>query len=260
MKLANPLIVLDVESTGVWVERDKIIEIALIKYLPDGKKEVFHKKINPGMPIPPVVTELTGISDQDVAGAPAFKEIAREILGFLGSCDLGGFNIERFDLPLLEREFLEAGIRFEWSSRKIYDAQKVYHLNEKRDLAAAFQFYCGKELTGAHSALVDSEATYEILDKQVSKYGAGASDLSVLDIFEYKSHAENYDEDGKFCWWNGKLYPTFGKYRRKYSLDEIVKKDTDYVNWILKSDFKDDVKSLVRLALKGEYPQKISNL
>ena len=255
MKLKNSLVVLDVESTGVWVEKDKVIEVAFIKYSPEGKREVLHSRVNPGMAIPPVITELTGISDADVKDAPFFKDIALRMLDFMGFADLGGFNIEKFDLPLLEREFFEAGHKFEWQLRKIYDAQKVYHLNEKRDLTAAYQFYCAKELVGAHSALADSEAVYEILEKQVVKYGEGAEELAALDKFEYRDRSKYHDSEGKFCWWDGKLYPTFGKYRRKMPLDEIVKKDTDYLNWILKSDFKEDVKDLIRAALKGVMPK-----
>lgn len=254
MNLKNPLISLDIETTGVWVEKDKIIEIALVKYNPDGTKEVFHKRINPGIPIPAAVTELTGISNQDVKDAPSFQEVAKEIFAFLGYSDFAGFNVERFDLPLLQRELWDAGIKFEWKDRNIYDAQKVYHLNEKRDLSAAYQFYCGKELNNAHSALADAEAAYEILGKQVEKYGEGQADISVLEKFTYVTRADSYDSEGKFCWWNGKLYPTFGKYFRKMSLDEIAKKDVSYLNWLITSDFKDDVKALAKLALKGEIP------
>jgi DNA polymerase-3 subunit epsilon len=254
MKLKHALVVLDVESTGVWVEKDRIIEIALVKATPEGKKESFHTRVNPGIPIPPPVTELTGISDQDVQNAPSFREVATKILDFIGDADLGGFNVERFDLPLLEREFADAGFKFSWEQRNVYDAQKVYHLNEKRDLSAAYQFYCGKELVGAHSAVADTEAVYEILDRQVSKYGEGEDHLSVLDKFEYNTSMEYYDSDKKFCWWNGKLYPMFGKYRRKMPLDELVKKDASYLSWLLKQEFKEDVKSLIKSALKGELP------
>ena len=254
MIVKNNLVVLDIESTGIWIEKDKIIEIALLKYSPDGKKEIFHKRINPGISIPEDITDLTGISNQDVKDAALFKDVANDILNFIGSSDFGGFNVERFDLRLLQREFSDAGIKFEWEGRKIYDAQKVYHLNEKRDLSAAYQFYCGKELIGAHSALVDSEAVYQILEKQVDRYGEGHDDISVLGKFEYDSNIEYYDSDEKFCWWNGKLYPAFGKYRRKTSLDELAQKDADYLKWILKQDFKEDVKDLIKSALKGEFP------
>lgn len=256
MKIRNTLVSLDIESTGVWVEKDKIIEIGLVKFTPDGKKETFHRRINPGIRIPKSVTDLTGISDQDVKDAPAFRDVANEILSFIGDADLAGFNVERFDLPLLEREFADIGIRFVWEERKVYDAQKIFHLNEKRDLSAAYQFYCDKELTGAHGAVADSGAVYEILEKQVRKYGEGEEDISVLDKFEYTSHMEFYDSDKKIAWWNGKLYLMFGKYRRQISIDELVKKDPGYLKWILTSDFKDDVKALVKDALKGECPKR----
>jgi DNA polymerase-3 subunit epsilon len=256
MKLANTLVVLDVESTGIWIEKDRIIEIALVKFRPGGEKETYETRLNPGMPIPTPVTDLTGIRDEDVRECPCFRQVAHEILDFLGTADLAGFNVERFDLPLLEREFSDVGIKFEWQGRKIYDAQKVFHLNEKRDLSAAYQFYCGKALVGAHSALADSEAVYDILAEQVKKYGEGAEDLAVLDKFEYSAMMEYYDEDRKFCWWNGKLYPTFGKYRRKMSLDDMARRDTSYLQWLLKSDFKEDVRSLIEGALKGEFPER----
>nr|MBU9889956.1 3'-5' exonuclease [Candidatus Omnitrophota bacterium] len=161
MKISHVLVALDVETTGVWIEKDKIIEIALVKYFPDGKKETYERKINPGIPIPKNVTQLTGISDEDVKDAPSFEKAAPEILAFISDGDFAGFNIKRFDLPLLAREFADIGIKFDWESRRTYDAQMIFHLNEKRDLSAAYQFYCGKELVGAHSALADSEAIYE---------------------------------------------------------------------------------------------------
>lgn len=257
MKITHPLVALDVESTGIWIEKDKIIEIALVRYVPEGNKDTYTTRINPGIPIPKAVRDLTGISDEDVKDAPFFKAVASEILSFIGDADLAGFNIKRFDLPLLAREFEDVGIKFEWESRRVYDAQMIFHLNEKRDLSAAYQFYCGKELMGAHSALADSEAIFEILEKQVDKYGEGQEDLSVLGKFEYSSHMEFFDADKKFGWWHGKLYPMFGKYRRKSSVDELVKTDPSYLQWLLKSDFKDNVKMMIKAALKGELPVRV---
>jgi len=229
MIVTNSLVCLDVESTGVWVEKDKITEVAFVKFSPDGAKDTFYKRINPGIPIPPAITKLTGISDEDVKTAPFFKDIAREAYEFIGFSDLGGFSIERFDLLLLEREFGEAGIKFDWRGRKIYDAQKVFHLNEKRDLSAAYKFYCDQDLIGAHSALADSEAVLAILEKQVQMYGQGSEELSVLDKFEYTSHMNYFDAERKFCWWNGKLYLMFGKHARKTPLEELVKTDPGYL-------------------------------
>ena len=257
MKVSVPLVCLDIESTGVWVEQDKIIEIALIKYNPDGSKQTYHKRINPGMNIPEVVTKLTGISNADVASAPYFKQVAREVLEFIGtSVEFAGYNVERFDLPLLERELSEAGLKFEWKERKVYDAQKVFHLNEKRDLSAAYKFYCEKDLVGAHSALADTEAVLEILAKQIERYGEGSQDLASLDKFEYSSLMDWYDDERKFCWWNGKLFMMFGKYARKHTLEELVKKDPGYLNWILSKDFSDSVKAVIRDALRGQFPSK----
>ncbi len=254
MIVQQPLVCLDVESTGVWVEKDRMIEVAFVKFLPGGGKETFYKRVNPGLPIPPAVTELTGISDADVQDAPPFKAIAREAFEFLADADLAGFNIERFDLPLLEREFAEAGFKFDWKCRKIYDAQKVFHLNEKRDLTAAYKFYCNKDLEGAHSALADSEAVLEILERQVEKYGEGSPNIDVLDKFEYSATSDYYDNERKFCWWQGKLYLMFGKYRRQKPLEELAKSDPGYLNWVLNADFSDSVKSVIRNALKGEFP------
>ncbi|OGW80674.1 MAG: hypothetical protein A3G33_08865 [Omnitrophica bacterium RIFCSPLOWO2_12_FULL_44_17] len=255
MKITNALVCLDVESTGVWVEKDKIVELAMVKYGVDGKKETFSQRINPGIRIPEVVTKLTGISDEDVKDKPYFKQVAKGILDFIGEADLGGFNLERFDLPLLEREFEEAGMEFEWKCRKIYDAQKVFHLNEKRDLSAAYKFYCDKDLINAHSALADSEAAYEILKEQVRRYGEGTDDISVLNKFEYTLNADYYDAERKFCWWNGKLYMMFGKYARKIPLEDVVKTDRNYLNWILNVDFSDSIKNIIRQAINGQIPQ-----
>src|ERR1700691_3723790 len=170
MKLTKPLVVLDLETTGIWIEKDRIIEIGMVKVSPDGKQETYSTKVNPCMPIPAVVTELTGITDADVKDAPAFGSIAGKVVAFLEGCDLGGFNVERFDLPLLAREFSDAGIKFDYANRTVYDAQKVYHLHERRDLSAAFAFYCQKDLKDAHSATADAQATLAILEAQLKRY------------------------------------------------------------------------------------------
>ncbi|MBP9855077.1 MAG: 3'-5' exonuclease [Candidatus Omnitrophica bacterium] len=257
MKLSKTLVVLDLETTGTWVDKDRIIEIALVKCFLDGSKEEYVRLINPGMPIPPAVTDLTGISNEHVVNAPAFKEVAQEVLTFLEDADLGGFNVERFDIPLLRRELAEAGINFDLDQRKIYDAQKIYHLNEKRDLTAAYQFYCQKNLENAHSALADTNATLEILRMQAAKYCDGA--MEPLQEFDYKNFDEFYDTERKFRWWNGKLYMMFGKYAKRYSLDDVVKKDRAYLEWILSANFSQDIKSLVENALNGQIPQNLKD-
>ena len=254
MQLTNPLVVLDLETTGTWVDRDKIIEIALIKVNLDGSKEKYEKRVNPLMSIPKEVCELTGITNEDVHDCPPFKELAKEVIEFIGDSDLAGFNLIRFDLPLLERECNEAGLEFKWQNAKVYDAQKVYHFKEKRDLTAAYRFYCDKDLTNAHSAMADTEATLAILEAQVDKYVGENDNVDSLLEFQYKPTAEFYDDERKFRWWNKKLYIMFGKYGGKYSLQELVKKDRGYLEWILSSNFSEKVKDLIENALIGKFP------
>ncbi|MBN1869006.1 MAG: 3'-5' exonuclease [Candidatus Omnitrophica bacterium] len=254
MKLSNALVVLDFETTGTWVDRDKIIEIAMIKCAPDGTRTTYDKRVNPGVPIPKDVTELTGITDEDVKDAPAFKDIAAEVLAFIEGCDIAGFNVDRFDFPLLRREVNDAGFKFHWENIKIYDAQKVFHLNEKRDLTAAYEFYCHKNLDHAHSALADTQATLEILEAQVAKYGQREEGLKSLDKFEYLQTAEFLDDERKFRWWNGKVYMMFGKYAKKYSLQEVAQKDPGYLEWIISAKFSEEVKTIVSNALQGRFP------
>lgn len=253
--MKRPLIALDLETTGIWVEKDKIIEIGMIKLTPDGKKSVYSKRVNPGMHIPKEVTLITGISDKDVKDKPYFKEIAGEILEFIDDADIGGFNIERFDLPLIERETREAGQFFEWYDRNIYDAQKIYHIHERRDLTAAYKFYCGKDLVDAHSAEADALATLDILDAQVKKYGENGASIEELKGMDYDVPQEYFDKERKFRWWNGALYPMFGKYGRRHSINDITRKDRSYLNWILNEDFSEEVKEMVRDALIGKFPR-----
>ncbi len=260
MKLSRPLIVFDLETTGTWVEKDRIVEIGMIKLLLDGSRHDYIKRVNPGMPIPLNVSRIIDITDDDVKNAPRFKDIAKEVLEFICDSDIGGFNILRFDLPVLEREFLDAGISFHWRERNIYDAQKVYHIPEKRDLTAAYQLYCNKALENAHSALGDAEATVEIFNAQIKKYGAEEQGIESLKDFDYERSSAYFDKERKFCWWNGELYPMFGKYGKKKHIKDILKSDRPYLLWILTRDFNEDVKAMVEKVLSGEFPQAPDNL
>ena len=255
MKLKHAVVIFDLEATGLWIEKDKIVEIGMIKLLPDGSRQDYLKRVNPGMPIPPEVSRIINIKDEDVKDAPRFKEIAKEVLEFIGDSDMGGFNIVRFDLPVLEREFFSAGVSFYWRERAIYDAQKVYHIHEKRDLTAAYQLYCGKELINAHSALGDAEATAEIFDAQIKKYGAVDQGIESLKGFEYERSSAYFDKEGKFSWWNGELYPNFGKYRRRKHIKDIFNNDRPYLEWILRGDFSEEIKAMIKKVFDGEFPQ-----
>ena len=255
MKLTKSLVVMDLETTGTWVEKDRIVEIGMIKLMPDGARQDYLKRVNPGMPIPPNVTKIISITDDDVKDAPRFKDIAGEILEFIGDSDLAGFNILRFVLPLLEREFYDAGINFNWRNRAAYDAQKVYHINEKRDLMAAYLLYCGKRLENAHSAMGDAEATMDILNAQIEQYGSQETGIESLRDIDYEQKSDYFDKERKFCWWNGDLYPTFGKYGRKKDIKDLVTEDRRYLEWILTKDFDENVKTMIKKALNGEFPK-----
>ncbi|MFA5085567.1 MAG: exonuclease domain-containing protein [Candidatus Omnitrophota bacterium] len=255
MKLSRPLVVLDLETTGTWVEKDRIVEVGMIKIMPDGTRETYIKRVNPGMPIPANVTKIINITNEDVKDAPRFKDIAREVSAFIGDSDLGGFNVLRFDIPLLERELYEAGVNFNWRSRAVYDAQKVYHVHEKRDLMAAYLLYCGKKLENAHSALNDADATVDILDAQIERYGNKDKGIESLRDIDYETKSDYFDKERKFCWWNGQLYPMFGKHGRKKHIKSIAKEDREYLEWMLTKDFGEDVRVMIKKALAGEFPE-----
>jgi len=256
MKLSRPLVVLDLETTGTWVEKDRIVEIGMIRIMPDGEqRETYIKRVNPGMPIPANVTKIINITDDDLKDAPRFKDIAKEVSAFIGESDLGGFNVLRFDIPLLERELYEAGVSFNWRNRAVYDAQKVYHVHEKRDLMAAYLLYCGKKLENAHSALNDADATVDILDAQIQMYGDKEKGIESLRDIDYEAKSDYFDKERKFCWWNGQLYPMFGKHGRKKHIKSIAKEDRAYLEWMLTKDFGEDVRAMIKKALAGEFPE-----
>ncbi len=255
MKLERPLVVFDLETTGTWIEKDKVVDIAMQRFEVDGTEQSFYRRVNPGIPIPLRVQEIIGITNEDVQGSPRFNEVAHAIVEFIGDADLGGFNVERFDIPLLQRELTAVGVSLDMSNRKIYDAQTVYHLNQKRDLTSAYQFYCKKELVDAHSAVADVTATCEVIKAQVDAYSeTDPPAITELEKFKYVPTGDFYDADRKFRWWNGKLYMMFGKYAKQYSLQELVDKDAGYLAWILRADFSAQIKELIEQALRGEFP------
>lgn len=252
LHLKNPLVFFDLETTGTNIARDRIVEIAVLKVMPNG--EVINKtsKINPTIPIPLETSVIHGIYDKDVADAPTFKNIAKSLSKFLEGCDFSGFNIIRFDVPMLVEEFLRAGIEFDVSSRKLVDSQKIFHMMEKRNLAAAYKFYCNKDLDDAHSAEADTKASYEVLRAQVEKYeGRDVVDnlgkkVGVIENNMASLHKLTatrmvdlagrivYDADGVECF-------NFGKHKGKRVL-VIFEKEPSYYDWMMKGDFALDTK------------------
>ncbi|MFM7645507.1 MAG: exonuclease domain-containing protein [Sphingomonadales bacterium] len=239
LHLTKPLAFIDLETTGVNLGTDRIVEIAIVKILSDGSQTVKRKLINPGMPIPKASSDLHGITDEMVKEAPTFKQVAQELKQILDGCDLAGYNSNRFDIPLLVEEFLRSGVDFDMKGRRMLDVQQIFYKMEPRTLSAAYQFYCGKTLEGAHSAAVDAGATYEILQSQLSRYESLGNTLdSVL-----KSVGEDpiVDFARRFVWENGIEVFNFGKFKGKPVAD-VLRSEPQYYDWMMKGDFPQHTK------------------
>ncbi len=240
LNLRNPLVFFDVETTGLDIARDRIVEISLLKVLPNGAEEQKTFRVNPTIPISPQAMAIHGISDADVAGCPKFNEIARTLFNFMEGCDIAGYNSIKFDIPILAEEFIRAEICFDFHRRKLIDVQTIFHKMEQRTLSAAYKFYCEKELHNAHSAAADTYATYEILQSQLDRYQNLENDVNKLAEFSLKSR--NLDYAGRVIL-NEKDEPiiNFGKYRGKPVMD-VLDKDPGYYSWIQSGDFTLDTK------------------
>lgn len=234
LQLKRPLAVIDLETTGTNVATDRIIEIAIIKVFPDKSTQSKVKRIHPGMPIPAASTAIHGISDEDVKDCPNFKQCANELRQYLDNCDLAGYNSNRFDIPLLVEEFLRAGLEFDVKDRKFIDVQKIFHLMEKRTLAAAYKFYCDKNLENAHSAEADALATYEILEAQLSRYEQLQAEVSAL--ADFTKEDEYVDFARRMVMQNGIEVFNFGKYKGR-PVREVLKIEPQYYDWMMKADF-----------------------
>ncbi|MDW7691593.1 3'-5' exonuclease [Flammeovirgaceae bacterium SG7u.111] len=248
LKLRNPLVTFDLETTGINPTKDRIVEISALKVMPDGERTVVTKRINPERPIPIETSLIHGIYDEDIKDAPTFKMFAKELAKFLEGCDLCGFNMLRFDLPLLVEEFLRVDINFDVSNRKLIDAQKIFHMMEPRTLGAAVRFYCGKELEDAHSAEADTIATFEVLDAQVARYeGKEIEDPKtgkkyvpvkndINSLHEITSQ-RLVDLAGRMVYNDkGVAVFNFGKHRNRPVLD-VLEKEPGYYDWIMSNEF-----------------------
>ena len=235
LNLTKPIVFFDLETTGINIATDKIVEIAILKVFPNGNKESKTWLVNPEMEIPQGSIDVHGITNEKVASEPTFKELAAQVNEMIADSDLAGFNSNRFDIPLLAEELMRAGIDFDMKNRKAIDVQVIFHKKEQRTLSAGYQFYCGRELEGAHGAEADTNATYEILLAQLDKY----EDIenSVAALSEYSTHGERADFAG-FILMNDKKQEifSFGKYKGR-TVEEVFKENPGYNNWMQNADF-----------------------
>ncbi len=251
--LKRPLVVFDIESTGVSPRTDRIIELAAIKVHVDGTEEPKCWLLNPTVHIPEETTAIHGISDEDVKDCPTFAAKAREIFAFFEGCDLSGFNADRFDISCLEEEFARVGFNFAESRRRHVDVQRIYHRKEPRDLSAAVEFYLGRTHDGAHGAEADTAATLAVLKAQFERYADVPRDVDALDEWIAPHDSLNADRSGYFRWKNGEWVVNFGK-KKGASLKKIMLNEPSFLRWMVKGDFPSDARMVAAEALEGRLP------
>ncbi len=250
LNLKNPLIFFDLETTGMNIASDRIVELSYLKIYPDQREEVKTFRVNPTIPIPKETTAIHGIIDEDVKDAPTFNEIAKTLVNAFEGCDFAGYNSNKFDLPVLAEEFLRAGLDFDLKKRKFIDVQVIFYKKEQRTLSAAYQFYCDKELVNAHSAEADTRATYEVLQSQLERYPDLVNDVDKLS--EYSAHAKTVDFVGRIVY-NDKDEEifNFGKYKGQ-TVTSVLTKDPSYYSWMMNGDFPLYTKNvLTAIKLRG---------
>jgi DNA polymerase-3 subunit epsilon len=234
LQLSKPLAIIDLETTGINLSTDRIVEIAIVRIMPDGTKSVKRKLLNPEIPISTVSIDIHGITNEMVKDAPTFKQAANEIKQFLEHCDLAGYNSNRFDIPMLAEEFLRVGLDFDFKSRRLLDVQKVFHMMEQRTLGAAYKFYCNKELINAHSAEADATATWEVLVAQIDKYPQLGS--TVESVIKAIGEENTVDFARRMIMENGVEVFNFGKHKGRVVVD-VLKAEPQYYDWMMKGDF-----------------------
>lgn len=243
IQLHRPLAFFDLETTGLTVGADRIVEISILRLQPDGSRQVYTRRINPEIPIPPFASQVHGIYDKDVTNEPTFRQLAPEIAAFIGNADLAGYNSNKFDVPMLVDEFLRVGVQFDMKGRRLVDVQNIFHKMEQRTLAAAYKFYCGKEIENAHSAEADITATYEVLMAQLERYDALAKDVDGLHNFS--SVNKNVDLAGRIVY-NDKKEEVFnfGKHKGK-TVREVFSREPSYYDWMMGGDFPLETKQVL---------------
>jgi DNA polymerase-3 subunit epsilon len=237
IKLERPLAIFDLEATGLNITSDRIVEIAIVRVDPDGKKMTYERRINPEMEISEEATAVHGISNEDVANAPTLKDVVSEVIDFIKDCDLAGFNSNKFDLPMLAEELLRVGSDYDLSQVNHIDVQNIFHKMEQRTLSAAYQFYCNKSLENAHAAFADAEATWEVLDAQVAKYSELENNVDFLATFSLYGDVKRADFAGRLAYnKNGEVTYNFGKHKGK-SVAQVAKEEPGYYGWMMDADF-----------------------
>lgn len=235
LNLRRPIAFIDLETTGINVSADRIVELSVLKINPNGSEEWMISRINPEMPIPPKSTAIHGITDADVADAPKFREIAKNLAAFLEGTDLAGFNAIKFDIPVLAEEFLRVNIDFNFLKRKYVDVQVIFHRKEQRTLSAAYKFYCDRELENAHTSRADTQATYEVLKAQLERYNDLENDVEKL--ADFSSYDNLVDFAGRIIYdEKGVEVFNFGKHKGK-PVEEVFREEPSYYSWMMNGDF-----------------------
>lgn len=268
IELERPLVFFDLETTGVHFQNDRIIEIGMVKIMPDGDRIVRTKRFNPGMHIPEESTAIHGICDEDVRDEPPFEALAENLVRWLDGCDLGGYNLIAFDIPMLQQAFKRAGVDFSMDNRRVIDSFVIYRRMCPRDLSEAVRFYCGREMENAHSAEADILATVDVFEGQLKKYLAPGAEMrlpkevdsfpaSIDEIHEFCGKKPNdwIDSTGKFRWSSGKPIVGFGA-NSGAALDAIARENPRFLQWLIRADFAEDAKTIARNALMGIFPVK----
>lgn len=243
LSLSKPLVFLDIESTGINVGSDRIVEISFLKVYPDFREESLTLRINPTIPIPEEASKIHGIYDADVAGEPTFADKANDIAGFIKGCDLGGYNSNKFDIPMLAEEFARAGVDIDLKKMRFIDVQVIFFKMEPRSLSAAYQFYCQKDLNDAHSAEADVKATWEVFQSQLNRYDELKNTIDEISAFSSNSNAADfagrivYDEQGVECF-------NFGKHKGR-KVSEVFSREPSYYSWMMNGDFPEYTKRVI---------------
>ena len=255
IKLDRAICIFDLESTGIDIAQDRIVDICILRREPDGTETVFSSLVNPGIAIPPEVSAIHHITDDMVKDQPRLSDLAPKIFEMFKNADLSGFNAAKFDIPLLTAEFKRFGSEWPEPGKRVVDSFKIFAQKEKRDLTAAYKFYCGKDLTGAHRAEADVRATAEILWAQIERYPDLPKDVAGIEAWTNKIPAGRVDADGKFIWKNNEAVFNFGKHNGK-TIRDVVRSDGSFLTWMLKSNFSVDVHKICKEALDGKFPEK----